>query len=114
MLNGLVGFQLIDDGTIVSLLLVLGSAAAIFIGTGYIALDTAFHFTRHFDPSLQAPNLNYGLYILYLLLPLICLVVFFVLEMVLVLRVLGEKKPMSKFSTFSHLRSQLTMHQSIF
>ena len=113
MLNGFVGFQLIDDGTIVSLLLVLGSAAAIFIGTGYIALDTAFQFTHHFDPSLSAPNLNYGLYILYLLLPLICLVVFFVLEMVLVLRVLGEKKPMSTVSSIPHLISRANIYQSI-
>lgn len=109
MLNGLVGFQLIDDGTLVSMLLVLGSAAAIFIGTGYITLDTAFSFTHHFDPSLQAPNLNYGLYILYLLLPLICLVVFFVLETVLVLRVLGEKKPMSTVFILSRIKGSANM-----
>ncbi|CAF9907884.1 MAG: hypothetical protein GOMPHAMPRED_006011 [Gomphillus americanus] len=94
MLNGLVGFQLLDDGTAISMLLVLGSAAAVFVGTGYIALDTAFSWTGRFANSLQPPNYNVGLYVLYWLLPLICLVVFFLLETVLVLRVLGERKPM--------------------
>ncbi|KAL6720198.1 hypothetical protein ACLMJK_002119 [Lecanora helva] len=45
--------------------------------------------------SLHGPNnRNVALYVLYQLWPLICLVGFFLLETVLVLRVLGEKKPM--------------------
>ena len=99
LLNGIVGFQLLDDGTALSIGAVLISAAAIFIGTGYITLDTAFSWTHHFDPSLSAPNQNIGLYVLYWLFPLICLVLFLVLETVLVLRVLGEKKPMCKYAT---------------
>lgn len=101
MLNGLVGFQLLDDGTAISMLLVLGSAAAVFVGTGYIALDTAFSWTGRFANSLQPPNYNVGLYVLYWLLPLICLVVFFLLETVLVLRVLGERKPMRQYHPMS-------------
>ena len=94
LLNGIIGFQLIDDGTALSLGAAVVSAGAIFIGTGYIALDTAFFWTHYFDPSLNLPNRNYGLYVLYLFVPLLCIVVFFVLEAVLVVRVLGEKKPM--------------------
>ena len=94
LLNAVVGFQLLDDGTPVSLGLVLGSAAAIFIGTGYIALDTAFSWTGHFDHSLAPPNRNIALYVLYQLAPLVFLFFFFVLESILVLRVLGERKPM--------------------
>ncbi|KAL8789610.1 MAG: hypothetical protein Q9213_001046 [Squamulea squamosa] len=94
MLNGIVGFQLLDDGTPLSLGLILLSAAALFIGTGYIALDTAFSYSGHFDPSMTGANRNIGLYVLYQLAPLVFLVAFFVLETVLVLRVLGEKKPM--------------------
>lgn len=94
-LNGLVGYQLLDDGTPISLGLILLSAIAFFVGTGYIALDTAFSYTDTFVNSLDGPdNRNIGLYVLYQLFPLICLVGFFVLETVLVLRVLGEKKPM--------------------
>ena len=93
---------------------ILGSAAAIFIGTGYITLDTALSWTRTFDPSLDpaTSNRNIGLYVLYQLFPLVCIVVFFVLETILVLRVLGEKKPMRE--SFSHFRMNLlTLFQSI-
>ena len=76
---------------------VLGSALAIFIGTGYITLDTAFSWTNTFDDSLGEANRNIGLYVLYQLFPLICLVVFFILETILVLRVLGERKPMRQY-----------------
>lgn len=97
MLNGIVGFQLLDDGTPLSLGLILVSAAALFIGTGYIALDTAFSYSGHFDPSMRGDNRNVGLYVLYQLAPLVFLAAFFILETVLVLRVLGEKKPMRTF-----------------
>ncbi|KAL9618081.1 MAG: hypothetical protein Q9160_007151 [Pyrenula sp. 1 TL-2023] len=97
-LNSLVGFQLLDDGTPVSLGLLLGSAAALFIGTGYIALDTGFGWTGYWNDSLpgrgNGQNRHIALYVLYQLLPLVCLFFFFVLESVLVLRVLGERKPM--------------------
>ena len=95
-LNALVGFQILDDGTPMSLGLILASAIAFFVGTGYIALDTAFSYTSKFVPSLDDPNRNIALYVLYQLWPLVCLFLFFVLESFLVLRVLGEKKPMSK------------------
>ena len=95
-LNSVVGFQLIDDGTPLSMGLILGSAAAFFVGTGYIALDTGYDWTGTFSSSNNRPNnRNIALYVLYQLWPLICLFLFFVLETVLVLRVLGEKKPMS-------------------
>lgn len=93
-MNGVVGYQLLDDGTPLSLGLLLLSAGALFIGTAYIALDTGFSWTGRFDNSLEAPNRNIGLYILYQLFPLLCLVGFFILEAYLVLRVLGEKRPM--------------------
>ncbi|KAI4290694.1 MAG: hypothetical protein L6R35_000001 [Caloplaca aegaea] len=94
MLNGIVGFQLLDDGTPLSLGLILLSAAALFIGTGYIALDTAFSYSGRFDSSMSGDHRNIGLYVLYQLAPLVFLAAFFVLETVLVLKVLGEKKPM--------------------
>ena len=94
MVNAVVGYQLIDDGTALSMGLMLISAAAFFIGTGYIALDTGFQFTGYWDDSYQEPNRHIALYVLYQLVPLIFLVAFYVLETILVLRVLGEKKPM--------------------
>lgn len=67
----------------------------LFVATGYIALDTAYSWTGHFNPSLRdSNNANYGLYVLYQLMPLVFLFFFFCLEAVLVLKVLGERKPM--------------------
>ncbi|EED15012.1 export control protein CHS7-like, putative [Talaromyces stipitatus ATCC 10500] len=93
-LNALVGFQLLDDGTPLSVGLFAGSAIVLFIGTGYIALDTGFSWTGHFDSSLSGNNRNIGLYVLYLLFPLVCLFFFYILEVILVLRVLGERRPL--------------------
>ncbi|KAI9158554.1 Chitin synthase export chaperone [Paramyrothecium foliicola] len=94
MLNAVVGYQLIDDGTILSLGLMVISGAALLIGTGYIALDTGFQFTNYWDNSYEPPNRHIALYVLYQLVPLIFLVAFYVLETILVLRVLGETRPM--------------------
>ncbi|KAF1844678.1 uncharacterized protein K460DRAFT_365625 [Cucurbitaria berberidis CBS 394.84] len=94
MLNGVVGYQLLDDGTAVSIGLLLISSLIIFVGTGYIALDTGFSWTGYWDSTLEVPNRAYALYTLYQLAPLVFLVIFFLLEAFLVLRILGERKPM--------------------
>ena len=104
MLNAFVGFQILDDGTPISLGLIWFSAAAIFIGTGYITLDAAYDWTGYFNSALSPPdNRIISLYILYQLAPLVFLTVFFLLETYLVLRVLGETKPMRKFTTSTRL-----------
>ncbi|KAH8677455.1 chitin synthase III catalytic subunit [Xylariales sp. PMI_506] len=95
MLNAVVGYQIIDDGTPLSMALMVASAAVLLIGTGYIALDTGFSFTHYWDSSYDAPNRHVALYVLYQLVPLIFLVAFFVLEAILVLRILGEVRPMA-------------------
>ncbi|KUJ08631.1 uncharacterized protein LY89DRAFT_335397 [Mollisia scopiformis] len=94
MLNAVVGYQLLDDGTPVSVGLMVGSAVALFTGTGYITLDTGYNWTGHFHDSLSGNNRNIPLYVLYQLAPLVFLFAFFVLETALVIRVLGERKPM--------------------
>ncbi|RAL66581.1 hypothetical protein DID88_006271 [Monilinia fructigena] len=75
MLNAVVGYQIIDDGT-----------------------SHVTSWTEHFDSSLtghgNGQNRNIALYVLYQLAPLVFLFVFFVLETVLVIKVLGERKPM--------------------
>lgn len=102
LMNAVVGYQILDDGTIASIGLIFGSAAALFVGTGYIALDTGFAFTNYWQDTVVDPGNNraYALYTLYQLVPLIFVVVFFILEAVLVLRVLGEFRPMRRFLIF--------------
>ncbi|KAI8300147.1 Chitin synthase export chaperone [Colletotrichum sp. SAR11_59] len=95
MLNAVVGYQIVDDGTPLSMGLILGSAFILFGGTLYITLDTGFHWTGYWDSSYQSPpNRHIALYILYQLAPLVFLVAFFVLEAILVVRILGEMRPM--------------------
>ncbi|EWZ48479.1 hypothetical protein BFJ63_vAg10451 [Fusarium oxysporum f. sp. narcissi] len=95
MLNAVVGYQIIDDGTPLSMALIAISALLLLIGTGYIALDTGFSWTGYWDDSYEAPrNRNIALYVLYQLVPLILLVAFLVLEAILVIRILGETRPM--------------------
>jgi hypothetical protein len=99
VLFGLVGYQLLDDGTPLSLGLVVGSAAILFTGTTYIALDTAFSFTGHFQPSKDC--MNVGLYILYLGLPLVCMVALAILHASLILQRLSERIPLWYVPNFS-------------
>jgi hypothetical protein len=94
LLNGLVGYQLLDDGTFLSVGLLTLSAAALFIGTGYIALDTGFSWTNYWDDSYEPRHRHMALYVLYQLCPLVFLFIYFILEAILVLRVLGERRPM--------------------
>ncbi|KAH7366754.1 chitin synthase export chaperone [Plectosphaerella cucumerina] len=94
MLNALVGYQVVDDGTPLSLGLMAGSAAILFGGTLYITLATGFRWNTIWESSYNLPNRHIALYVLYQLVPLIFLVAFYVLEAVLVLRILGEKRPM--------------------
>ncbi|TGZ84084.1 hypothetical protein EX30DRAFT_98383 [Ascodesmis nigricans] len=94
LLNAIVGFQLLDDGTPLSIGLTIFSGLAFFVGVGYIALDTGFtsptgYFTV--DPKTLK---HVSLYILYLLVPLICIVLFYILESFLVLSILHETRPM--------------------
>ncbi|KAI1652150.1 chitin synthase III catalytic subunit [Daldinia loculata] len=94
LLNAIVGYQILDDGTPVSMGLMFISGAILFVGTGYITLDTGFHWTNEFITRADEHYRNIALYVLYQLAPLVFLVAFFVLEAVLVLRILGEIRPM--------------------
>ncbi|OHF00323.1 chitin synthase export chaperone [Colletotrichum orchidophilum] len=94
MLNAVVGYQIVDDGTPTSMGLIIASATILLGGTLYITLDTGFKWTNHWNSSYNPPNRHIALYVLYQLAPLIFLVAFFVLEAILVVRVLGEMRPM--------------------
>ncbi|RYO86578.1 hypothetical protein DL766_003427 [Monosporascus sp. MC13-8B] len=94
MLNAIVGYQIVEDGTAMSVGLMLVSGAFLLIGTGYITLDTGYDWTGYWSSSLNPPHRNIALYVLYQLVPLIFLVAFYVLEAILVLRILGEVRPM--------------------
>ena len=97
LLNAIVGFQIMEDGTPLSMALIIGSSLAFIVGVGYIALDTAFSWTDYWNSTLSQPNQAYALYTLYLLVPLVFIVVYFVAEAFLVVAVLGERRPLRMF-----------------
>jgi hypothetical protein len=113
-MNAAVGYQILDDGTFVSLALIFGSAAILFVGTGYIALDTAFSWTGYWDDTLIAPNRSYSLYTLYQLVPLVFLTIFFIMEAFIVVRVLGEVRPMCKCTSDVFLRGSNTDFHTVY
>lgn len=94
LVNAVVGYQLMDDGTIQSVSLAAGSALVVFVVVGYVALDTSFNFTGRLVVTNTVLLKSYPLYVLYLLIPLMLLVAYFILETVVVLGVLREKRPM--------------------
>lgn len=94
LVNAIVGYQLIDDGTPLSVGMTVASALAVFVGVAYVAVDTGFNHTGRFRIDDPTTLKNYALYVLYLLFPLLLIVGFFILESVLVLGVLRETRPM--------------------
>lgn len=95
MLNAVVGYQILDDGTPLSLAMVGTSFLAFFIGTTYVAVDTGFSYTDTFTKDPEDIK-NYALYVLYLLFPLIMIAAYAILESALVIKVLGERVPMKR------------------
>ncbi|KAK9459651.1 chitin synthase III catalytic subunit [Lipomyces oligophaga] len=95
IVNGAVAYQLLPDGGFLSLSLSLLSGLAFFIGTGYIALDSAFDWTGTFDSAPGNPTLlrNYAVYTVYLLFPIIAIVVYMICELNLAIRLLREWRP---------------------
>ena len=65
-----------------------------FLGVGYIAADTAFGWTTEFQSSDAVTQKNIALYVLYLIFPLVCLFAYYCLEIFIVIKILGERRPL--------------------
>ncbi|TFY68020.1 hypothetical protein EVG20_g3713 [Dentipellis fragilis] len=87
LINGFVGFQFAEDGTPTSLWFLRISCLAVFGLCMFIAIAT-FQSVAGFKPSSPI-----GLWITYILWPLICTVVYVVSQLVLVFRTLEDRWP---------------------
>lgn len=97
LLNAIIGYQLLDDGTVLSVSLVAGSMLVVFVGTGFITMDSRMNgWTDTFLTLSGDEYRNYALYSLYLLFPIVAVAAYFILETVLVLHVLEEKRPIGR------------------
>jgi len=92
--TALVATQYVEDGTPSSLIPYYGLAVIFFLVTTYIASDTAFSFTSIFKSSPPRDLKSIGLFILLVLWPLVAVLLYFATMSTIVIRVLGEKKPL--------------------
>lgn len=93
LLNAVVGYQLYEDGTIFSILMTTIPSLLMFIGSGYIVLDSMFYWSRS-DVEDKNRLRNHGLYFFYFVWPVISIVGYFILEFILVFKILEEWRPL--------------------
>ncbi|KZT43425.1 hypothetical protein SISSUDRAFT_694591 [Sistotremastrum suecicum HHB10207 ss-3] len=87
LINGFVGFQFAEDGTPLSLWLLRLSCLAVFGVAFFVAIATFKGFAGF------APTKPLGLWIIYILWPLITVVIYVVLQLILVIRTLDDRWP---------------------
>jgi len=87
--NAFVSLQVVEDGTISSLVPFYFFGGAFFIGTAYVSLDTALGWTSAFRSQLK----NIPLFVLTSVWPLAAAFIYFVVILWVVLGVLREKRP---------------------
>jgi len=93
--NALVATQVVEDGTLSSLLPLCGIAVAFFAVTMYISLDVAFSFTSTFGPSDPPTDLrSVPLFVFTSLWPAAAALLYFATMTFIVLSVLHEVRPM--------------------
>lgn len=93
LVNAIIGYQLFEDGTFFSVLITLIPSLLLFLSSGYIVLDSMLAWTKSFIKSTRMFQ-NYGMYILYFLWSLLCIIGYFILEFILVFKILEEWKPL--------------------
>ncbi|KAM5541900.1 hypothetical protein V8D89_004629 [Ganoderma adspersum] len=93
--NAIVSTQLVEDGTITSLLPFGFFVLAFFAATTYISLDVGFSFTSVFGPSNPLVDLNsVSLFVLTSIWPAVAAIVYLLLMTYVVLGMLNEVRPM--------------------
>lgn len=93
LLNAIIGYQLFEDGTAFSVLITVVPSIFLFFSSGYIVLDSMLFWTNTFVYSFHKIQ-NYAIYIFYFLWPILCIIGYFILEFILVFKVLEEWKPL--------------------
>jgi len=87
LINGFVGFQFAEDGTPLSLWFLRISCAVVFGASFFVAIATFKNFAGF---SYQKPI---GLWIIYILWPLVCVVIYIISQLILVFRTLEDRWP---------------------
>ncbi|KAK0194045.1 chitin synthase III catalytic subunit [Armillaria mellea] len=93
--NAIVATQVVEDGTMASIMPFSILTLAFFVATLYISLDVALGFSNALKPSDPAASLHsIPLFVFTTIWPAACAVIFFALMAYIVLAVLNETRPM--------------------
>jgi len=92
--NGLVATQLVEDGTLSSLIPFSIIGFMIFVATLYISLDTGLSFTNTFKSTPPADLKNIALFVLTSIWPGAAIIFYYILMAYVITVVLREKKPL--------------------
>jgi len=90
-LNGFVGYQWLDDGTSISLLGVFGTSLLYGIAVSYLAADASLQINFNTSPSTPV---NVPLFVLYFIVPVLCVVIYTAAQTVLVMKYLRSRHPL--------------------
>lgn len=95
LLNGLVGYQLVEDGSFVSFFGIFFSTLAVAVGVTLLGYDiqAGLFGSILYGGEAYASAPMWGINLIF---PFAAVLIYTVLETVLVVRNLGEKKPLSK------------------
>ncbi|KAI5479279.1 chitin synthase export chaperone [Pseudohyphozyma bogoriensis] len=95
--------QVVEDGTIPSILPMLAMAVVLVVGSSYIFLDIGFTITNYFQSSPAASLHSDWLFILTIIWPAAAAFLYFAVQLGVVVRVLKESKPLVLFSITAFL-----------
>ncbi|KAI0028091.1 chitin synthase III catalytic subunit [Vararia minispora EC-137] len=97
--NAIVATQVVEDGTISSLVPFMFFALAFFVATTYISLDVAFTFTRTFGPSSPPEALtSVPVFVLTSIWPGAAALIYFITMSYIVIGQLREFRPMAYYA----------------
>ncbi|GAA5856480.1 hypothetical protein JCM8547_008764 [Rhodosporidiobolus lusitaniae] len=86
--------QIIEDGTLFSLIPMFGIGTILAVGSGYIAADTGLQITDYFQSDPPESLHSVWLFVLTIIWPAAAAAIYLVIQAGVVMRVLREKKPL--------------------
>ncbi|POY70776.1 hypothetical protein BMF94_6187 [Rhodotorula taiwanensis] len=86
--------QVVEDGTLFSLIPMFVIGIILTVGSGYIAADTALTITNYFRSEPARSLHNNWLFVLTIIWPAAAAAVYFIIQAGVVVRILREKKPL--------------------
>ncbi|RKP25248.1 chitin synthase III catalytic subunit [Syncephalis pseudoplumigaleata] len=94
LVNGVVGFQLAEDGTLFSTLAVAGSGGVVAIITAIFSVDAGLQLTSLAPPPNASDPQSMPVWILYFIVPAACIGGYLILQTIMILRLLGTRRPL--------------------